>query len=343
MVWFGFGHRGFGQLGDAENPSLELPEPAQIPGPRVQSQDVIIKAVPGWSYTAYLTADGSLLLCGFVKGEPWQDLHFPDLGCLDVLPSEKYLVVHFKEQVECWETKSLGLAGDPPEPMWKMNLPGGLRKAFPLVANGYVLPQPPFFRELPLKVEALRLSLGNEHAVLLTSCRTVLTWGAGRHGELGHGDLEDVFEPRIVDALNGLHMSEVAAGGWHSACISDGGDIYCWGWNESGQLGLPSKTLAQERGDTEVTITGDDRDEGSEFITIQSFPALIDLPQESEALKISCGSRHTACVTRSGELYTWGWGRYGQLGHKDIKTLDHPTRVEYFSRKQLYVKDVVSQ
>lgn len=38
-------------------------------------------------------------------------------------------------------------------------------------------------------------------------------------------------------------------------------------------------------------------DEESEYIAVQSFPALLDLPQESEASKISCGSRHTATVT----------------------------------------------
>jgi alpha-tubulin suppressor-like RCC1 family protein len=25
------------------------------------------------------------------------------------------------------------------------------------------------------------------------------------------------------------------------------GDIYCWGWNESGQLGLPCKTVKEKR------------------------------------------------------------------------------------------------
>lgn len=38
--------------------------------------------------------------------------------------------------------------------------------------------------------------------------------------------------------------------------------------------------------------------EGSEvFISIQAFPALLDLPEESEMKKMSCGTRHTAAVT----------------------------------------------
>lgn len=38
------------------------------------------------------------------------------------------------------------------------------------------------------------------------------------------------------------------------------------------------------------------------FIAVQPFPALLDLPLGSDAVKVSCGSRHTAVVTRE-----WGW------------------------------------
>nr|XP_039336012.1 RCC1 domain-containing protein 1-like isoform X1 [Saimiri boliviensis boliviensis] len=35
------------------------------------------------------------------------------------------------------------------------------------------------------------------------------------------------------------------------------------------------------------------------FIAVQPFPALLDLPLGSDAIKASCGSRHTAVVTRA--------------------------------------------
>ncbi|KAM4749021.1 RCC1 domain-containing protein 1 [Rhinophrynus dorsalis] len=340
MVWYGFGYRGFGQLGLGEKLSLNLPEPVKFQGTNFERK-TISKSIPSWSYTAFLTEDGSLLLSGFIGGCPQQYLVLYGLDCLDVLPTEKYLMVLLKDRVECWDTKTLGPERIRAEPIWKMDLPAGQNSSFPLVADGHIVPQPPFFRELPPKARAHKLVLGNEHAVLLTSDFTVLTWGSGRHGQLGHGDLEDTLQPRIVEALHGVVMSEIAAGGWHSASISGGGDIYCWGWNESGQLGLPSKTLAQECGNLGAVATGGDTDETTDFITIQAFPALIDLPQESEASKVSCGSRHTAVVTRSGELYTWGWGKYGQLGHGDTHSLDQPKLVKYFSEHQLCVKDVV--
>lgn len=44
-----------------------------------------------------------------------------------------------------------------------------------------------------------------------------------RHGQLGHGSLESEQQPRLVEALGGLPVRAVAAGGWHSACISGEG------------------------------------------------------------------------------------------------------------------------
>ena len=46
----------------------------------------------------------------------------------------------------------------------------------------------------------------------------------GSHGQLGHGSLVSEDEPRALEALLGVPMKYVAAGGWHSACIS--GEIF---------------------------------------------------------------------------------------------------------------------
>lgn len=47
-----------------------------------------------------------------------------------------------------------------------------------------------------------------------------------RHGQLGHGGLESEQQPRLVEALAGVPMRAVAAGGWHSASVSGEGP---WG------------------------------------------------------------------------------------------------------------------
>lgn len=45
---------------------------------------------------------------------------------------------------------------------------------------------------------------------------------------------------------------------------------------------------------------------------------------------VTCGGSHSAAITSSGELYTWGKGRYGRLGHGDSEDQLVPKKVEAF-------------
>ncbi|XP_043409856.1 RCC1 domain-containing protein 1 isoform X3 [Prionailurus bengalensis] len=352
--WFGFGFCGFGQaLGSGRGRQVHSPEPLQTPG-EGEGADVC-RVSASWSYTAFVTRGGRLELSGSAGCAAG--------GCRDAWASEALLLVlragpgrGAGTELQAWAPGS-ALSG---EPLWAHTVgpeaegedaPGGEPQAgaLPLLPGGraYVSPRPPFYSPLAPELRARRLELGAEHALLLDEAGQVFSWGQGRHGQLGHGTLEAELEPRPLEALQGVPMAEVAAGGWHSVCVSETGDIYIWGWNESGQLALPSRSLA-EVGKTAAGEASGLKADGCDvrtaegesgglapFIAIQPFPALLDLPPGTDAVKASCGSRHTAVVTRTGELYTWGWGKYGQLGHKDTSSVDRPRRVEYFVDKRL--------
>lgn len=346
-AWFGFGFCGFGQEpGLGRGRQVLSPEPLRAGGD-------ICRVSASWSYTALVTRGGRVKLSGSASG-------VAD-GCRDAWASEGLLVLlrdgsGSQAELQAWEPGS-ALQG---EPLWaqeERDEPGAEARAgtLPLLpdSRAYLSPQPPLRRALAPELRVRRLELGAEHALLLDGAGQVFSWGGGRHGQLGHGTLEAELEPRLLEALQGLPMAQVAAGGWHSVVLSETGDIYIWGWNESGQLALPIKSLAEDRrtvtgeaaGLNEDTskvesVAGAEDGAPAPFIAVQPFPALLDLPLGSEAVGASCGSRHTAVVTRAGELYTWGWGKYGQLGHKDSTSLDRPCRVEYFVDKQLQVKTV---
>lgn len=86
---------------------------------------------------------------------------------------------------------------------------------------------------------------GKEHCLLLTEHGQVFSWGGGSRGQLGHGNLLSEERPRLVMALDGMRIKKIAAGGWHSACISQFDDLYMFGWNESGQLAQPTGNLVK--------------------------------------------------------------------------------------------------
>ncbi|CAG2112099.1 unnamed protein product [Medioppia subpectinata] len=145
------------------------------------------------------------------------------------------------------------------------------------------------------------VSCGQEHVLALTDTGRVLSYGRGSRGQLGHGDVEDVVggggdgrEPvgaRLVDALDGVKIKAVAAGGWHSMALSTTGDVYVWGWNESGQLGYPRETIA-----------------------MKALPLPLEISDDDCFASISAGSRHSMAVSENGILFGWGWNKWGQLG-----------------------------
>lgn len=57
-------------------------------------------------------------------------------------------------------------------------------------------------------------------------------------------------------------------------------------------------------------------------------PKLIDALKSKRIRDIACGSSHSAAITSSGELYLWGLGEYGRLGHGDNFTQLKPKLVE---------------
>jgi alpha-tubulin suppressor-like RCC1 family protein len=46
-----------------------------------------------------------------------------------------------------------------------------------------------------------------------------------------------------------------------------------------------------------------------------SEPALVEGLPRAAVVKVLCGSMHTAAVTRAGQVFTWGSGESGALGH----------------------------
>lgn len=60
-------------------------------------------------------------------------------------------------------------------------------------------------------------------------------------------------------------------------------------------------------------------------------PTLIEALRGKEIVNIACGGSHSAAITINGELYTWGKGRYGRLGHSDNEDRLVPKVVSRFN------------
>ena len=129
--------------------------------------------------------------------------------------------------------------------------------------------------------------LATVHTVVLTAGGAVFTFGSCDHGQLGHGDEQGQLSPRRVEALAGHRVIRVAAGGDHTAVLTEGGVVLTFGANHHGQLGRA--TAAADR---------------------SSLPGVVELAALAgeRAVGLTARGHRTGVVTASGRLVTFGGG-----------------------------------
>lgn len=64
----------------------------------------------------------------------------------------------------------------------------------------------------------------------------------------------------------------------------------------------------------------------------------VDLDMQGERMNlVACGWRHTIAVSDSGALFTFGWSKYGQLGHGNFQDHVVPHQVEALKNNKIQV------
>ncbi|XP_004503906.1 ultraviolet-B receptor UVR8-like isoform X2 [Cicer arietinum] len=167
-------------------------------------------------------------------------------------------------------------------------------------------------RSIPEKVtvdhgeKIVMVSCGWRHTISVSSSGGLYTHGWGKYGQLGHGNFEDHLVPCKVQALSDKFISQVSGGWRHSMALTSTGQLFGWGWNKFGQIGV-----------------------GNNFDC--STPMLVNFPHNQKLVQVSCGWRHTVAVTESANVYSWGRGANGQLGHGDTIDRSVPIIIDAFN------------
>ena len=218
-------------------------------------------------------------------------------------------------------------------------------------------------RELAVGVGRRRFSAAASTAA--PAVGTLYMCGTGDSHKLGLGDTNDRENPTLVEALKGTPIVHVACGKYHSAAVSSDGDVYAWGLESSGQLGLgsartrahtPTKVEALSgKGVTQLscgmyhtlalTAAGEvyscgfggsllngasglghgNRTQLEAFTKLASFGP--DGTEGVAAATVSAGGYHSVVLDREGGVWTFGRGEWGRLGHGDASDCLAPTRV----------------
>ena len=138
----------------------------------------------------------------------------------------------------------------------------------------------------------------------------LFTWGDGDKGRLGHGNKEPKLVPTCVAALVEPNFCQVACGHSLTVALTTSGHVYTMGSPVYGQLGN-----SHADGKTPNRVEGK--------------------LHKSFVEEIACGAYHVAVLTSRTEVYTWGKGSNGRLGHGDVDDRNSPTLVESLKDKQV--------
>ena len=65
------------------------------------------------------------------------------------------------------------------------------------------------------------------------------------------------------------------------------------------------------------------------------YPKMVESLQGKHVREIACGTGHSAAITTNGELYTWGQGDHGRLGHGDTTNQPKPKQVYIYTYELL--------
>eukprot|EP00941_MAST-03F_sp_MAST-3F-sp1_P002320 g2320.t1 len=163
------------------------------------------------------------------------------------------------------------------------------------------------------------ISCGFEHSLLATCDGTLFSWGRGTYGRLGHGnDVNPEYAPRQVFSVRDKFFRVVAASTHHSAALTIDGELYTWGSNEHGKLGLGDSFISTSVVSLPTKITSflSKEEEGTE---VESVPVI----------SICLGDEHGLLITaEKREVYSWGNGADGRLGHKESMSRRAPKCIE---------------
>ncbi|XP_021404911.2 putative E3 ubiquitin-protein ligase HERC4 [Lonchura striata] len=125
----------------------------------------------------------------------------------------------------------------------------------------------------------------------------------GKLSEHWAKDSANCPKTRLVKGLGSRNIVQIACGDQHAMALCRGGELFTWGQNTHGQLGVGSQTMLTPE--------------------LQLVERLKGIP----LAQIAAGGAHSTTVSLSGAVYSWGKNSFGQLGLGDMKDRDCPTYV----------------
>ena len=194
---------------------------------------------------------------------------------------------------------------------------------------------------MPEGVRFASIAAGWNHVIALSTDGRIYTWGSNAYGQLGSDATDAVTMPKEMKYSISKPVVAVAAGNSFSLALTADGEVYAWGLNSLGQLGVPNDSLKETRipqkiealsgvtatsihagnatggiiaADGKVWIWGDNTccqcgsAEKSVMMPVQKSGSYF-------AVDLALGDVHSSLVELNGSVKSFGSNPYGQFGN----------------------------
>ena len=241
--------------------------------------------------------------------------HYPPTIVVDLQPVS---------QIACGEYHTIAVCRDGSLWTWGRNNCGQLGHGN--CSDNYKIPTQ--VQGMATKISLLAAA-GGQHSLVLTESNKVYAFGNNNFGQLGLGIKDKVVSrPDIVSSLRTSGVCAIACGYSHSIALLKNEQLYSWGRNDCGQLGLghyihspvPEHVTALSAYTVQQIECGYDH-----------CIAFVNEIRPSDLAKSVAGES----VMGRNRVFTWGRGEEGQLGHQDNLSRCVPKFVETLEARSI--------
>jgi alpha-tubulin suppressor-like RCC1 family protein len=159
------------------------------------------------------------------------------------------------------------------------------------------------------------ITAGYLHTCALNSSGNVFCWGYNGHGQMGDNTTTTRNTPVQVKGVGNVgnlsNITSISSSDYHDCGLSNAGEVYCWGYNGYGQMGVNNGTQYY----TPVKVLG-----------VGAVGNLSNIVQLSSGGHGSYG--FNCVVNNAGNVYCWGYGGNGELGDNTAVSKSIPVQVK---------------
>lgn len=318
-----WGGNEYGQIGDGTTNTAALPQ-------TVRSNDEVMTVAAGSAHACVIVSDGTVRC--------WGHNNYGQLGNQATEDSSSPVIAAVQQVVDIslGQSHSCALLQDGGGACWGRNDDGQLGSGS-TASSG-----------MPLRVAdlatAIVLKSGGNHTCAVLQSTNIVCWGRNQQGQIGIGDVGPGLSiPTAVPGLSGV--TDIGLGLDHSCALTQSGQVYCWGWNQYGQVGMGTvgetayitrpqlvadvaNVVAITAGDNHTCVlqrSGDVRCWGDNYsgqlgvrtVTgdVATYPSAVLVSGLNNVVAIAAGGAHTCALLQRGDVTCWGWNSVGQIGN----------------------------